>query len=81
MDDHREHEIGDKTVRIDRTLCIGSGNCTNLAPEVFVLQQDNIVDFEDDIPAINEDEVVEAASVCPVDALIVEDEDGEQIVP
>lgn len=81
MDETREREISGKTVRIDRTLCIGSGNCTNLAPEIFVIRDDNIVDFREETPDIEEGRLIEAASVCPVDALIVEDEDGEQIVP
>jgi ferredoxin len=69
------------TVRIDRTLCIGSGNCTNLAPEVFVIGPDNIVDFKDDPPDIEKGRLEESTAICPVDALILEDEDGEQIVP
>jgi len=81
MDDTRERRINGKTMRIDRTLCIGSGNCTNLAPELFVIRQDNIVDFQDETPDIEAGRLEEAASVCPVDALILEDENGEQIVP
>jgi len=81
MDDTREREISGQTVRIDRTLCIGSGNCTNIAPEVFVIREDNIVDFQDETPDIETGRLEEAAALCPVDALIVEDENGEQIVP
>jgi ferredoxin len=81
MDDMRDREISGKTVRIDRTLCIGSGNCTNLAPEIFVIREDNIVDFQEETPDIEEGRLEEAVSICPVDALILEDEDGEQIVP
>jgi len=82
MDDTtREREISGRTVRIDRTLCIGSGNCTNLAPEIFVIREDNIVDFQDETPDIDGARLEESAAICPVDALIVEDENGEQIVP
>lgn len=80
-DDTREREISGKTMRIDRTLCIGSGNCTNLAPEILVIREDNIVGFQEDTPDIDEGRLEEAASICPVDALILEDENGEQIVP
>lgn len=80
-DTTREREISGKTVRIDRTLCIGSGNCTNLAPEVFVLGTDNIVEFQDETPDIEEGRLQESMAICPVDALILEDEDGNQIVP
>jgi len=81
MDDTREREISGKTMRIDRTLCIGSGNCTNIAPEIFVIREDNIVDFQEDTPDIERGRLEEAAALCPVDALILEDEEGEQIVP
>ncbi len=81
MDDTREREISGKTMRIDRTLCIGSGNCTNIAPEIFVIREDNIVDFQEDTPDIEGGRLEEAAALCPVDALILEDEEGEQIVP
>lgn len=80
-DEQRERDISDMTVRIDRTLCIGSGNCTNIAPEVFVIGADNIVAFQDDAPDINQGRLEEATAICPVDALILEDETGEQIVP
>jgi Ferredoxin len=81
MADTREREISGQTVRIDRTLCIGSGNCTNIAPEIYVIREDNIVDFKDETPDIEQGRLEEAASLCPVDALIVEDENGERIVP
>lgn len=81
MDETREREISGKTIRIDRTLCIGSGNCTNIAPEIFVIREDNIVDFQDETPDIDGGRLEEAASLCPVDALIVKDQNGEQIVP
>ena len=81
MDDTRERDISGRRVRIDRTLCIGSGNCTNIAPEIFVIREDNIPDFHEETPDIDAGRLEEAAALCPVDALIVEDENGEQIVP
>lgn len=80
-DDHREREISGHTLRIDRTLCIGSANCVNLAPEIFTIDQENIVDFQDETPDIDAGRLEEATAICPVDALILKNEDGEQIVP
>lgn len=80
MSDMRERTISGVTVKIDRSLCIGSGNCTNLAPEIFEIDQQNLVDFQDETPDIDQDRLTESCAICPVDALIVE-EDGEQIVP
>lgn len=68
-DDARERTINGLTVRIDRTTCIGSGSCTKVAPEVFELDSGLIVDFTADPPDIDRDRLVEACSVCPVDAL------------
>lgn len=80
-DDLREREISGKTVGIDRTLCIGSGNCVNIAPELFEIDQENLVEFQNDTPDIDEGRLEEAIAICPVDALILTDEDGEQIIP
>lgn len=79
-DDHREREISGVSVRIDRTLCIGSGNCVNLAPEIFELDEQNLVAFQEETPDIDRERLEEACWLCPVDALMVF-EDGEQIVP
>lgn len=81
MDETREREISGVTVRIDRTLCIGSGNCVNLAPEIFEIDEENLVDFRDETPDIDQGRLIDACAICPVDALSVIDEDGEQIVP
>jgi ferredoxin len=82
MDDTSpERTISGKTVTIDRTLCIGSGNCVNLAPEIFLIDEQNIVAFRDETPDIDADRLQEATAICPVDALILTDEDGNQIVP
>ena len=81
MDETREREISGLTVRIDRTLCIGSGNCVNIAPEIFEIDEENLVDFMDETPDIDQGRLLEACAICPVDALIAYDEDGEQIVP
>ena len=76
-----EQTISGVHVEIDRTLCIGSGNCVNVAPEVFEIDDENLVRFaSDDAEDIDRDRLVEACNLCPVDALIAT-EDGEQIVP
>lgn len=81
MNDHMERTISDLTIRIDRTLCIGSGNCVNLAPEIFELDEDNLVTFREETPDIDLGRLTEACILCPVDALLAFDEEGEQLVP
>lgn len=81
MSDIRTQTINGLEVQIDRSLCIGSGNCVNLAPEVFTIRQDAIVDFKDEVDdSIDASRLVESCQICPVDALLVYDGD-EQIVP
>lgn len=81
MDEFRERDISGMTVRIDRTLCIGSGNCVNIAPEIFEIDEENLVDFCDTTPDIDQGRLIEACAICPVDALLAFDEDGDQLVP
>ncbi len=67
-------------VQIDRTLCFGFGDCVDTAPGVFALDEsDKAVVLDPDAEDV--DFILEAAQNCPVDAIIVVDEDGEQIYP
>ncbi len=81
MEDYQERKISGLTVRIDRRTCIASENCMGLAPDLFELDATGIVTFRADAPDIDRDQLIEACDVCPVDALVVLDEDGNQIVP
>ncbi len=68
-----ERRLSGLTVVIDRMTCIGSSNCIKLAPEVFELDAEGIVIFREDAPDIDRDRLIEACTVCPVDALKVVD--------
>lgn len=81
-DEVRERVLGGLKVRIARNTCIASKNCISLAPDVFELDEESIVSFRADAPdAPGRERLIEACDVCPVDALGVVDEDGNQIVP
>jgi ferredoxin len=63
-------------IRVDRALCIGSGDCVDTAPNVFQLdEEDKAVVVDADGASV--DEVVEAAGNCPVGAVFVLGEDGD----
>lgn len=81
MEETQEREISGLTVQIDRGLCIGSGNCVSIAPEVFVIDETNLVTFTDDTEDIEQDRLTEACTICPVDALTAIDEQGERVAP
>jgi len=74
-------KIGNLTIRIDRSVCIGSANCVKIAPTVFQLDEKNLSTFVGEPEEIDEKILLEACEVCPVDALEVRDESGEILVP
>lgn len=81
MSDFVERKVSDLLIKIERPSCIGSKNCINVAPNMFELDGDQICSFKKNIEEIENDVIVEACSVCPVQALYVIDENGKQIVP
>ena len=67
-------------VRVDRELCIGVSNCVAVAPTVFELDDENKAVVLDP-GSVDEKTLMEAAESCPEDAIILEDDDGNQIYP
>lgn len=80
MEHIEERRIGGLLIRIDRTLCVAFELCIDLAPGVFRFDDEGIVTFTGE-DGTGRDLLIEACRACPVDALTVVDEDGEQIVP
>jgi ferredoxin len=78
--DDLERTIGDLTIRVDRDLCVGFGHCLEEAVDAFDLGDDGIVRFAHPERA-SRDDLLAACQVCPVEALVALDADGEQIVP
>lgn len=64
-----ERTISGLVIRIDRDSCIGTGACTKAAPEVFELDDRQVVTFTEDPPDIEADRLVDACESCPVFAL------------
>ena len=67
-------------VRVDRDLCVGIGNCVAIAPAVFQLDNDNKAVVQD-ISSTKEEIILSAAESCPFNAIIVENDEGEQVYP
>ena len=67
-------------VSVDRSLCIGVGNCVAYAPTVFKLDEDNkaVVLAPS---SVDDATLLEAAESCPENAIIVEDDQGRQLYP
>jgi len=67
-------------VRVDRDVCIGTANCVAIAPEVFELDNQGLSRVVNQ-DAGTEEQLRDAAEECPVQAIILEDDDGTQVYP
>ena len=72
--------MGKYRVKVDRMLCIGTADCVKIAPNTFELDDEakSVVKKQN---GDSDEKILEAAKVCPVLAIIVEDEDGKQVYP
>lgn len=75
-----QRHLADLTVRIDRLLCVGFGDCIEEAPTAFELDDDGIAVFTAGADEAHRGELLAACEACPVDALIALD-DGVQLAP
>ncbi|HXF95682.1 MAG TPA: ferredoxin [Gemmatimonadales bacterium] len=75
-----ERTVHGLKIRIDRELCVGFADCVGEAPEAFKLDAEGVVTFV--APELVEPErLVRASDLCPVDAITVWDERGNQLAP
>lgn len=65
---------------VDRDLCIGAASCVAIAPGVFALDDEDKAYVVNDKAADNET-ILLAAQSCPTRAILLYDEDGNQIYP
>ncbi|MGW1226499.1 ferredoxin [Streptomyces sp. NPDC001478] len=63
------------SARIDRTLCLGTGLCESMAPDLFLLDDDGIAATPRDVPAGDAEERTRllraVAECCPTGAITV----------
>ncbi len=61
-------------VRVDAELCVATGSCESICPEIFVIGDSGIAEVKlVDVPPELEGSCREAVVGCPVDAIIIED--------
>ncbi len=65
---------------VDRDLCIGAAPCVTVAPGVFELDEENKAIVTNPKGA-DDDTILLAAQSCPVQAVLLYDEEGNQIYP
>ena len=80
MADFDDRVVGGLRIRIDRTLCVGFGDCVKASPEAFALDDDSVVVFLAP-ESVTRETLLRACASCPVDALTVWSDDGDQLVP
>ena len=80
MADFEERQVAGLRVRIDRTLCVGFGDCVEGAPEAFVRDDEGLAVFKQP-ESVERARLLAACDSCPVDAITVWDETGAQVVP
>ena len=62
---------------IDESACLAHGDCAELAPEVFVLE-----DVARVIGTAPAEELLEVARSCPASAIsVIDEQSGEQLFP
>lgn len=81
MSDVEERRFGDLVLKIDRLLCVGFGDCMDEAPGVFEFDDDGVAVFTDDPGELGREALVATCESCPVDALILENDQGEVLAP
>jgi ferredoxin len=80
VSDAEERVVHSLRVRIDRSLCVGFGDCITEAPEAFVLDDAGVAVFVNP-DVVERERLLRACDACPVDAITVWDASGAQIVP
>jgi ferredoxin len=75
----QQRVVGDITIKIDRSICVGFGHCIDEAQEAFHLDDDNLVTFADP-EKVERERLIAACEACPVGALSAVAASGEQLV-
>jgi ferredoxin len=63
-------------ISIDPDLCMGTAFCSRIAPQLFRLDETELISFvlQEEVPPELEDAAREAANACPASAIEVSDE-------
>ena len=67
-------------MKVNRELSSGVSNCVAITPTVFKLDDQNRAVVLDP-SSVDEETSIEAAENCPENAIIVEDDEGNQLCP
>lgn len=68
-------------VTVVRKACIGAATCIVVAPDAFELDDENIAVVKSGALELSDDMLLMAAQSCPTAAIILYDENDNQIFP
>ncbi len=68
-------------ITVDRALCIGAATCVAVAPKAFALDNEAKAIVLPTSGEENDQTILDAAKSCPVAAIILHDEAGNQTNP
>ncbi len=60
-------------VRVDEDACVGDGSCVSICPEIFEMDGEVVKTKLEEVPEEFVESCREAADVCPVEAIIIEE--------
>jgi ferredoxin len=75
-----DREIAGLRVHIDRDLCVGFGDCIDIAPEAFALDEEGIAEILS-AESLERERFLRACAACPVDAITVWRANGDALLP
>ena len=69
------------TVKVDAEVCISTGNCVRAAPTGFAFTEDDVSEPQPGAAELADEKLVQVARGCPVGAIHLFTEDGEEVDP
>lgn len=72
--------VHDLRIEIDTDLCVGFGDCVDVAPDAFRLDDGGIA-FLTEPESVDRETLLDACRSCPVDAIIARDGEGRVVAP
>ena len=76
----KENPLKIGKIVVDRNLCIGAASCIAIAPGVFELDAENKAVVYND-KGVDDETILLAAQSCPTQAILIFDDQGNQIYP
>lgn len=79
-DPRYEREVHGLRVEVDTDLCVGFGDCVDVSPECFELNEEGLAEFTDP-GSVDRETLLDACRSCPVDAITATNDEGEELAP